>query len=172
MSEIFAMKWNLTPISTQLPEQNTQIQQDILVGRHVGCDLVLQDAKISRKHAAFYIKDHTLWLEDLQSSNGTYVNEQKIEAPTQLTGGEKIQFADLVFHLEQFQEQAVTEKPEQDIIDEAPSAEPAKAEPLSQPKATPVEDTTPQPVKKNNLQTIVFAVIAFIVAVIVWAFFK
>lgn len=179
------MKWNLTLISEELPEQNTKIQQDVLVGRHEGCDLVLQDAKVSRKHAIFSVKKTGLWLEDLQSSNGTYVNGEKIEVATQLNGDEKIQFAELVFQLEQLEDQvAETENPEQSP-QATQTVEPLPADASSlQPKVTEDKDTSQSKVviedkdtisqtgKKNNLQTVVFVVIAFIIAMVVWALFK
>lgn len=94
------MNWTLQAISEELNGQNILIDHDMLVGRHQDCDIVLQSSLISRRHAAFYIKDNVLWLEDLNSSNGTFINDIKVEQPTALKNGEIIQFANLKFSLE------------------------------------------------------------------------
>ena len=93
------MKWTLQPISDELNEQNITIDRDMLVGRHQDCDIVLQSSAISRRHAAFHIKDDTLWLEDLKSSNGTFVNDLRVEQPTRLKNNDVVQFANLKFAL-------------------------------------------------------------------------
>lgn len=93
------MNWTLQAISNELNGQNITIDRDMLVGRHQDCDIVLQSSEISRRHAAFHIKDDTLWLEDLKSSNGTFVNDLRIEEPTRLKNNDVIQFANLRFSL-------------------------------------------------------------------------
>ncbi|MBF7681726.1 FHA domain-containing protein [Acinetobacter sp. B5B] len=181
MNEILAMKWNLTPISEELSDQNTIIQQDVLVGRHAACDLILQDAKISRKHAVFIVKKENLWLEDLQSSNGTFVNDEKIEVATQLKGDEKIQFADLVFQLESVEEQIPVVEKTAPITPEKPTIEPditpaptaKKEEPITSKAAESVSSTSDtQPVKQNKPQAMIFIVIALIIAFIAWMLLK
>lgn len=166
------MKWSLTPISKGLPEQNIKIQQDILVGRHIECDLVLQDAKVSRKHAIFSVKKTDLWVEDLQSSNGTYVNGEKIETTTHLNGDEQIQFADLIFQLEKLEDLVVEEQKLEQPADSTQNVESSPAEPSSQPQTVHTKDSSPQPAKKNQLLVIVSAVIAFIFALSVWIISK
>jgi DNA-binding winged helix-turn-helix (wHTH) protein len=49
-----------------------------LVGRSPDCNVVLNEPTISRHHAAIFIKGETILVEDRQSTNGTYVNGQKI----------------------------------------------------------------------------------------------
>jgi putative serine protease PepD len=67
------------------------------IGRDAGCDLVIRDFKVSRKHA--YMKalpDGRAALHDLGSSNGTYVNGHRVQSVL-LSGDEQIQFGDTVF---------------------------------------------------------------------------
>lgn len=68
-----------------------------VVGRSHHCFIVLTAPRVSREHAAFTMVDGKLFVEDLKSRNGTYVNGQRIIAPTQLhhadivvIGGEKL----------------------------------------------------------------------------------
>lgn len=91
------MTWKIHAISTELMDQEISIDRDMWVGRHQTADIVLQQAEISRKHAAFLLKEHALWLQDLGSSNGTFVNDMQIATETLLKHGDIVQFASLKF---------------------------------------------------------------------------
>ncbi len=55
------------------------------VGREEG-DVVSKDPEVSRRHAALEIRrDGTVWLSDLQSTNGTFVGGQRIERTLQIS---------------------------------------------------------------------------------------
>ena len=55
------------------------VQKDrFLIGRGKHCDLVIDDSRISREHAAIVREDGQFWIEDLGSSNGTYFDRQRI----------------------------------------------------------------------------------------------
>ena len=58
---------------------------------------MLQSAEISRRHAAFMLKDQALCLLDLNSSNGTFVNDVRIDVETALQPGDTVRFASLAF---------------------------------------------------------------------------
>ncbi|MDD2945280.1 MAG: FHA domain-containing protein [Acinetobacter sp.] len=91
------MTWKIQAITGELTGQEISIDRDMLVGRHQSADIVLQAGEISRKHAAFLLKDQALWLQDLNSSNGTFVNDVRIEHETFLKEGDIVQFASLKF---------------------------------------------------------------------------
>lgn len=91
------MTWKIQAITGELTGQEISIDRDMLVGRHQTADILLQQSEISRKHAAFLLKDQSLWLQDLGSSNGTYVNDVQIAAETLLKQGDIVQFASLKF---------------------------------------------------------------------------
>src|SRR5919107_3327688 len=70
---------------------------EFTVGRDKGCDLVIPDSKASRRHASFKaLPDGRVTLIDLGSSNGTYVNGQRIQS-TVLNGSEQVQIGDTTF---------------------------------------------------------------------------
>ncbi len=59
-------------------------QSQTVIGREEG-DVVTRDPETSRRHAIIEIhRDGTVWLSDLQSTNGTLVNGERIEGPVQL----------------------------------------------------------------------------------------
>lgn len=91
------MIWRLQAITDELTGSEILIEGDMLVGRHQSADLLLQSAEISRKHAAFLVKQDALWVQDLGSSNGTFVNDVRIVDETLLHIGDVVQFANLKF---------------------------------------------------------------------------
>ncbi|MFW2047126.1 FHA domain-containing protein [Acinetobacter variabilis] len=91
------MTWKIHAITGDLTGQEISIDRDMLVGRHQAADIVLQAAEISRKHATFLLKDDALWVQDLGSSNGTFVNDVQIAQETLLKQDDIVQFASLKF---------------------------------------------------------------------------
>ncbi len=66
----------------------------ITIGRDEACDLVLRDWKVSRKHALLEIgSEGEAVLRDLKSTNGTFVNGERVSTAN-LTGGEELRFGD------------------------------------------------------------------------------
>lgn len=61
------------------------------VGRHPESDIFLDDITVSRHHAKFVRTAGRLYLEDLGSLNGTYVNRTLLDGRAQLRDGEEIQ---------------------------------------------------------------------------------
>lgn len=61
------------------------------VGRHPQSDIFLDDITVSRHHAKFHRTGGHLFLEDLGSLNGTYVNRELVEGRAQLRQGDEIQ---------------------------------------------------------------------------------
>lgn len=49
-------------------------QPEILIGRHYACDVVLSDPRVSRRHARMVFRDGSWIVQDLASTNGTWVN--------------------------------------------------------------------------------------------------
>jgi hypothetical protein len=74
----------------------------VLVGRTTGCDLVFAEYSVSQRHCEFRHTKEGLALFDLDSLNGTLVNEEKIEhnTPRVLADGDRLQIGrlKLVFH--------------------------------------------------------------------------
>ena len=62
----------------------------MVIGRHPGCDIVLDDASVSRQHAAVTVADGAVFIEDLRSRNGTSVNGQPLTVKRLLGDGDEI----------------------------------------------------------------------------------
>ncbi len=52
--------------------------EELLVGRHPACDVVLADTSVSRRHAQLTYRDGVWVLQDLASTNGTAVNGERV----------------------------------------------------------------------------------------------
>ncbi len=72
-------------------------QNSITIGRHPECEVQIDEGAVSRKHAVISFKDNAYFLDDLSSRNGTFLNEQRVNATTRLYDGAKIKICDVVF---------------------------------------------------------------------------
>jgi two-component system response regulator AtoC len=61
-----------------------------VLGREKAVDIAMEDTKLSRQHAQFVKQDDKLILTDLGSTNGTFVNGERIYSPTELSHGDEI----------------------------------------------------------------------------------
>ncbi|MCX6113410.1 MAG: GGDEF domain-containing protein [Proteobacteria bacterium] len=67
-----------------------------LVGRDPGLDITIQEESVSRRHAEMIFDGETLQVVDLDSTNGTYVNDKPIKNKT-ASQGDLIRFGSIVF---------------------------------------------------------------------------
>ena len=67
------------------------------IGRHAACQIRLTESAVSRHHANILVSAHGLILTDLSSTNGTFVNDQRISLPTILRGGDRVRIGSLEF---------------------------------------------------------------------------
>src|SRR5204863_5406650 len=73
------------------------LDDEVTVGRGGGCGIVLgDDTFVSQVHARLYRRDGDVYVEDLGSRNGTFVNGQPIGAATRLRRGDQVQFRSTV----------------------------------------------------------------------------
>jgi hypothetical protein len=76
------------------------INGQLILGReHGSADLVIDDPGVSRRHARVVTDAGTVIVEDLGSSNGTFVNGRRISAPVELAAGDELQIGATVLGL-------------------------------------------------------------------------
>lgn len=74
-------------------------QQEIMIGRDPACQCHLTDKTISGHHARLYFDLSQWWVEDLQSTNGTFLNEQTVSSPMVLATGDHLRVGQLSFDI-------------------------------------------------------------------------
>lgn len=67
-----------------------ELDKEVIVGRGGNCDIPIGDEFASNLHAKIYEAEGRFYVEDLGSTNGTYVNGRRITYPTELRGGDQI----------------------------------------------------------------------------------
>jgi hypothetical protein len=75
---------------------------ELTVGRAVGCGVSLpDDTFVSTLHARVFRRDGGLYVEDLGSTNGTFVNERPVTGTVQVRRGDRLHVGQTVLELEQ-----------------------------------------------------------------------
>jgi len=73
---------------------------DIVLGRGESTDIRLQDPFASSSHARIYEQGNALVIEDLGSTNGTYLNEELLQTPRPLHPGDRVRIGESEFAFE------------------------------------------------------------------------
>jgi hypothetical protein len=84
------------------PEQEGRcypLSQELTVGRAAGCQVTLDDTYVSQIHARVFIRDGQVYVEDLGSTNGTYLNRTKVAGPMLVGAGDRLQVGSTVLEL-------------------------------------------------------------------------
>jgi serine phosphatase RsbU (regulator of sigma subunit) len=68
----------------------------MVMGRHPSCQIVLDNAAVSRNHAQILDSHGTYFVEDLRSRNGTLVNGEAIQGRTELKDGDEVRVCEVV----------------------------------------------------------------------------
>jgi pSer/pThr/pTyr-binding forkhead associated (FHA) protein len=71
-------------------KRSVPLADSVTIGRAASCDLVVSDNYVSNVHARIFAKDGAYWLEDLGSTNGTYVNSGKVSVPVAIGPGDEV----------------------------------------------------------------------------------
>lgn len=135
----------------------------LTIGRDATNDIVINDAEISRRHARLTFQGGKYVLEDLGSTNGTFVNGQRLAGPRVLKAGEVVSFGEqiiLVFEVNTVDAGAT-------MVSPRAAAVPSVSRPATPPPPAPAEyagsvPASPAPVladpaRKTNLTPFIIA---------------
>jgi pSer/pThr/pTyr-binding forkhead associated (FHA) protein len=75
-------------------EEEREVVSQLTMGRSDGNDVVLAEGGVSRRHARFFLDGGELWVEDLGSANGTFVDGERINSPVRLEDKAQVQIGD------------------------------------------------------------------------------
>ncbi|HXU30141.1 MAG TPA: FHA domain-containing protein [Thermoanaerobaculia bacterium] len=85
-----------------LPGRSVALSEgEITLGRSRGCGIVLADPCISRVHALVAVRSGRVYVQDLRSSNGTFIDGERIAGEQEISEGDRISIGnyDLLLHL-------------------------------------------------------------------------
>ena len=86
------------------------VAAESVIGRE-GCEVTLADQEVSRRHAAIRSVEGGLGIEDLESRNGTFVNDERIDGIRALRDGDQVRVGDTVLRFELVQDSAPSASP-------------------------------------------------------------
>jgi pSer/pThr/pTyr-binding forkhead associated (FHA) protein len=72
---------------------------EVTVGRAAGCQIIIDDTYVSQLHARLFVRDGQLLVEDLGSTNGTYLNRNKVSGPMVMQRGDRLQVGNTVMEV-------------------------------------------------------------------------
>src|SRR5688572_31788779 len=87
-------------------------KDEVTIGRVQGNDVVLPKGNVSKRHCRIFSQAGRFSVEDLKSTNGTYINGRKIAETTLVSGTDKIYVGDFVVKVENAAVDAPASPPE------------------------------------------------------------
>jgi pSer/pThr/pTyr-binding forkhead associated (FHA) protein len=81
----------------QVPLIRRFIQAEVNIGRDPACELPVDDEAVSARHARLSYHHNQWWLEDLNSTNGTLLNQEKLAIPTVVISGDEFRCGSTLF---------------------------------------------------------------------------
>ena len=94
--------WRLVVVEPKAEQGQTfAIDGEATMGRGGGCNIPLTfDTFVSQVHAPAFDRDGNLWVEDLGSTNGTFVNGDKLTQAMMLKKGDRVKIGETVLEAE------------------------------------------------------------------------
>jgi pSer/pThr/pTyr-binding forkhead associated (FHA) protein len=77
-----------------------ELLDELTVGRAAGCHIALDDRFVSQLHARMFRRDDQCFLEDLGSTNGTFLNDDKVTSPALIRKGDHVRIGNFVMELQ------------------------------------------------------------------------
>ena len=75
------------------------LDDELTIGRSDKCTLVLEDTYVSQVHARIFARADAFMVEDLGSTNGTYLNRRRITSPSELQRGDQVKIGKTVLEM-------------------------------------------------------------------------
>jgi pSer/pThr/pTyr-binding forkhead associated (FHA) protein len=72
---------------------------NLQIGRADACQVRLEDTYISSFHARIFRRDDGWYVEDLGSTNGTYLNQRRVTSPAELRAGDILKVGKMTLEL-------------------------------------------------------------------------
>lgn len=77
-----------------------ELAEEQTLGRAAGCQITLDDTYVSQLHARIFNKDGQWFVEDLGSTNGTYLNTKRVSSPLAVKRGDQVKIGAVLMEAE------------------------------------------------------------------------
>jgi len=84
----------------ELKGRTFALGEETTIGRAAGCQVTIDDSYASQLHARVFQRDGQILVEDIGSTNGTYLNRKKVTGPMVMNRGDQLQIGNTVLELE------------------------------------------------------------------------
>lgn len=123
--------WQLNALTEALGDLTLTVSDSLTIGRGSDNDVVLGSKQVSRNHAVLNVLNGELYIKDLGSSNGTFINDERIEADKSkhITVDDKVGFASFNFQVNIPLTGVDSQQPASNTVDES-STDIAETEPV------------------------------------------
>ena len=89
----------LAVIEGPLKGKSYGLGEELTIGRAEKCHIVVDDTYVSQVHARLYANGDSYFVEDLGSTNGTYLNRRRITSPVELSRGDRVKIGKTVLEM-------------------------------------------------------------------------
>ncbi len=81
---------SLAPLDGNEQPESLFSVPEVILGRSANCDFPVIDETVSARHARLSFHQNQWWVEDLHSTNGTFLNDERVSVPTVVIAGDEL----------------------------------------------------------------------------------
>jgi pSer/pThr/pTyr-binding forkhead associated (FHA) protein len=119
-----------------------------LIGRDEGCHLRPASPAISKKHCLLFVRDNKAFIRDLESTNGTFVNDEQITGERELLEGDRLRVGPLDFSVLLISGSKVDSTPLPDALKAVGKS--GEQKPAPRPTPAPTPKPAPAPAAEDD----------------------
>jgi pSer/pThr/pTyr-binding forkhead associated (FHA) protein len=75
-------------------------KHEVMIGRGEDCDYVIDEEVVSSHHARLVFRSSQWWVEDLRSTNGSYLNDERLDTATVIIKGDELRVGHQIISIE------------------------------------------------------------------------
>lgn len=83
----------------KLKKKEFYLLDELYIGRDKSCEICINNKDVSKKNSRVYVRDNVVYIEDLNSTNGTSISNMKVFSPNKLRSGDVISIGSISFCL-------------------------------------------------------------------------